>query len=184
MVETPSKTPILLACLAIVLMIAFTAVTRRYDSDGRRVLRRYRWQLLCARCRKRLETLGPRARRRDRRRCDHLYGRQCAKSCCGERLYDARLAHQDRDRQDRSTGPRQRLREPMTRGVSPGYSCPVTMSRSYVALDLHSLSALMSFNNRRRCDRYQPNRASSGAGGHADEQRRLPLHCSQGNPSR
>jgi hypothetical protein len=67
-------------------MIAFTAVTRRYDSDGRRVLRRYRWQLSCARCRKRPE-LGPGSRRRDRRRCDHLYSGWCAESCRGERLF-------------------------------------------------------------------------------------------------
>jgi hypothetical protein len=70
------------------LMIAFTAVTRRYDSDGRRVLRRYRWQLSCARCRKRPE-LGPGSRRRDRRRCDHLYSGWCAESCRGERLFVA-----------------------------------------------------------------------------------------------
>ena len=63
------------------------------------------------------KALGPGSRRRDRRRCDHLYRERCAKGRCGERLYDARLANEDRDRQDRNTGPRQRLAEPLTRAV-------------------------------------------------------------------
>ena len=77
-----------------------------------------RRQLLCARCRQRPETLGPGARRRDRWRCDHLYRERYPKDCGGERVYDARLANEDRDRQDRSAGPRQRLREPITRSCA------------------------------------------------------------------
>ena len=60
-----------------------------YDADGRRrrVLRRCGRQLLCARCRQRPEALGPGTRRRDRRRCDHLYRERCAKGRRGGRLY-------------------------------------------------------------------------------------------------
>jgi hypothetical protein len=41
------------------------------------------------------------------------YNRTLSKNCGGERLYDARLADEDRDRQGRDTGRRQR-HEPMT----------------------------------------------------------------------
>src|SRR5262249_55565240 len=90
-------------------------------AGGRRVLRR-RWrQLLCARRRQRRKALGPGARRRDRRRRDHLYGERCAKSCCGGRLYAPGLANEDRDRKDRGAGLGQRLREPVRAppGASP-----------------------------------------------------------------
>src|SRR5262245_63383757 len=62
---------------------------RRHDADGgrRRVLRRYRRQLLCARRRHWREALGPGARRRDRRRGDHLYGERCTESGRGGRLH-------------------------------------------------------------------------------------------------
>ena len=72
---------------------------RRHDSDGRRrrVLRRYRRQLLCARFRQRPETVGSGSRRRDRRRRDHLYRERRAKGRRRGRLYDDRLANEDRD---------------------------------------------------------------------------------------
>src|SRR5262249_1259659 len=96
---------------------------QRHDADGRRrrVLRRCWRQLLRARRRQRPEALGPGARRRDRRRRDHLYGERCAKSCCGGRLYAPGLANEDRDRKDRGAGLGQRLREPVRAppGASP-----------------------------------------------------------------
>ena len=88
---------------------------RRHDFDRRRrrVLRRHRRQLLRARRCQRTEALGPGSRRRDRRRCDHLCGERCAKSRRCGRLYAHRLADEDRDRQGRRAGPRQRLRRPV-----------------------------------------------------------------------
>ena len=85
---------------------------RRPDTHGgrRRILRRRRRQLLRTRSRHRPEALGAGSRRRNRRRCYHLYRGRCAKGCRRGWLYQHHLADEARPRQGRRAWPRQQVR--------------------------------------------------------------------------